>query len=560
MSDRRSVSAGEMRTGMVTRVRLVFELALAAMLALAFTAWRLGARAQFGPVDARLIALTVFGLIVSVSALIAARWASRDNARFWTLIAAGCVIWDSGRADPSGADRQLLLALNGVFLAGLLLFAATIGWKIHSSSTPAARQKLALDLMPQMIGLAVVIWLFWLGPQTLGSGDPAWLKMIDFTHGVGDFILFSLCLAGIFGRRQGIVGGPTSLLLNGAGLLALGDAVALPGWERDSAGVSAISQAVPWAGFAVIGLATLRAWRARGANQDERRLHRSAPAWMCQFHNLVLVGLLAIAAAQIIFGDVVPAGAVTAVIASVVVIAFGMIRQSLTARRERRLRLEIDELSSRIDGLVSQVGRDPLTGLFDHRAIHERLDHELDNARLSGSTIAVALIDVDNFKLVNDRRGHQTGDRVLRAVSSILSAACRATDVAARYAGDEFMLVLPGVDEARAKAVCERIADEVRQVNEELNLGAGPRVTLSIGVAVSYQRGRGVREMVALADAAMYDAKEAGKDRVVVVNAETFATSGAARAMSPVPLEFPLLQAAPRRPDRRRPSWAERAS
>jgi diguanylate cyclase (GGDEF)-like protein len=270
--------------------------------------------------------------------------------------------------------------------------------------------------------------------------------------------------------------------------------------------------------------------------------------------------LLAIAAAQIIFGDVVRAGAVTAVIASVVVIAFGMIRQSLTARRERRLRLEIDELSSRIDGLVSQVGRDPLTGLFNHRAIHERLDHELDNARFSGSAIAVALIDVDNFKTVNDSRGHQTGDRVLRAVASILSAACRATDVAARYAGDEFMLVLPGVDETLAAAVCERIADEVRQVNDELNLGAGLAVTLSIGVAVSHKRGRGVREMVALADAAMYDAKEAGKDRVVVVNAETFVTSGAARTLSPVPLEFPLLQAAARRPDRRRPSWAERAS
>jgi diguanylate cyclase len=179
---------------------------------------------------------------------------------------------------------------------------------------------------------------------------------------------------------------------------------------------------------------------------------------------------------------------------------------------------------------------------------------------LSGSAIAVALIDVDNYKTVNDSRGHQAGDRVLRAISSILSAACRATDVAARYAGDEFMLVLPGVDEAQASAVCERIAEEVRQVNEELNLGPGLAVTLSVGVAVSHKRGRGVRDLVALADAAMYDAKESGKDRVVVVNAETFATSASPHAAHPVPLEFPLLQASTRRTDRRRPSWAERAS
>ena len=541
------------------RVRLLIEFSLATMLALVFTAWRLGARAQSGAIDPSLVALTLFGLVVSVSALLASRLANRSDARFWTFVAAGSVIWDSGRADPEGADRALLLALNGAFLIGLLVFAATIGWKIHSSSTSAARHKLALDLLPQMIGLAVVTWLFWLGPQTLKPGNPAWLKAIDFTHGIGDFVLFGLCLVGIFGRRQGIVGGPTSLLLNGVGLLALGDAAALPGWERDAAALSTTSQAILFAGFAAIGLATLRAWRA-GASVDERRTRRTTPGWMCQLHNLVLISLLLIAAGQIVFGDVVRAGAVTAVVASVVVIAFGMIRQSLTVRRERRLRLEIDALSSRIDGLVSQVGRDPLTGLLNHRAIHERLDHELEHARLSGSAIAVALIDVDNFKSVNDSRGHQAGDRVLRAISSTLSAACRGTDVAARYAGDEFMLVLPGVDETQAAAVCERIADEVRQVNEDLNLGPGLAVTLSVGVAVSHKRGRGVRELVGLADAAMYDAKESGKDRVVVVNAETFATSGTPQPAVQVPLEFPLLQAAPRRADRRRPAWAERVS
>lgn len=543
------------------RVRLVAELTLAMTIALAFTIWRLETRARFGPLEEGLLALTGFGLIVSVSALIAARWAARADARFWAMIGAVCVLWDAGRADPDGAGHAVLLTLNGAFLGGLLLASAAIAWKIRASSTRAARQKLALDLLPLMIGLAVVSWLCWLGPQTLNSANDSWLNAVSFTHGVGDLLLVSLCLAGIFGRRQGIVGGPSSLLLNGVGLLALGDAASLPGWERNASDLSATSQAVLWAGLAAIGLATVRAWRSSGRALDEPRVRRPAPTWMSQLHNLVLFGLLGLAGAQIVFGEWAPGGAATAVIAGMVAIVFGMIRQSLTARRERRLRLEIDQLNTRIDGLVSQVGRDPLTGLLNHRAMHERLERELDHARLTGSAIAVALIDVDNFKLVNDRRGHQAGDRVLRAVASVLAAACRATDVAARYAGDEFMLVLPGVDEARASAICQRVVEEVRQVSDELNLGAELPVTLSVGASVSHKRGRGVRELIALADAAMYDAKEDGKDRVVVVNAETFHTTGAARAKSQLPLDFPLLQAPPRQPDRRRrPSWAERAS
>jgi diguanylate cyclase (GGDEF)-like protein len=168
-----------------------------------------------------------------------------------------------------------------------------------------------------------------------------------------------------------------------------------------------------------------------------------------------------------------------------------------------------------------QVGRDPLTGLLNHRAVHERLDHELANGRASGLPVAVVLIDVDNFKTVNDTFGHQAGDRVLRAIAGILAAASRGSDVAARYAGDEFMLLLPGLDEAHAGSVCNRIADEVRRVNRELNLGEGVRVSLSVGVAVTHRCQRSVSQTVAIADAAMYDAKETGKDQVVVVNADT---------------------------------------
>jgi diguanylate cyclase (GGDEF)-like protein len=204
---------------------------------------------------------------------------------------------------------------------------------------------------------------------------------------------------------------------------------------------------------------------------------------------------------------------------------FVVARQTIAGRQERTLRREIGKLNYQIDGLMSQVGRDPLTGLLNHRAVHERLEHELTAGRDNRHSVAVVLIDVDNFKTVNDTLGHQAGDRVLRAVAGILESACRTSDIAARYAGDEFMLILPGLDELHAGQVCARIAREVQRINHDLELGPETRITLSVGVAVTYTCGRNTPQTVAIADAAMYDAKEGGKNRVVVVNADTLEIS-----------------------------------
>jgi len=161
---------------------------------------------------------------------------------------------------------------------------------------------------------------------------------------------------------------------------------------------------------------------------------------------------------------------------------------------------------------------------FD-RAPCPAIDYELAHGRTFGHPVAVVLIDVDNFKTVNDTLGHHAGDRVLLAIGSILSGACRGTDVAARYAGDEFMLVLPGLDEVFASQVCERIVDDVRRLSDEIDLG-GIRVTLSVGAAVTHHCKRNSTQLIAIADAAMYDAKEGGKDRVVAVDADTLLTPG----------------------------------
>ena len=170
--------------------------------------------------------------------------------------------------------------------------------------------------------------------------------------------------------------------------------------------------------------------------------------------------------------------------------------------------------------LSQQVDRDPLTGLFNHRKANERILRELAHGRDWGHPLAVALIDVDDFKNVNDVYGHLVGDEVLRRLAATLATACRGTDVAARYAGDEFLLVLPGADLLAARVVGERILRQIQTV-----FGAGsetlPPISVSIGFAVTTRYVRAAEQLVAIADAAMYDAKESGKNRAVIVDADT---------------------------------------
>jgi diguanylate cyclase (GGDEF)-like protein len=535
--------------------RLVAELTLALLAGVLLIAGRLGLQTVAASFDRRVIAIAFLGVITAAAAIVAAR-RSDDGWCFWALIALAAVAWEPGRALPDGAHRGALLVFNAGFVISVAAFAIALGLAVHASTDSAARQKLALDLIPQMIGLIVIAWLGWIGPRALNNTDGGWFGAIAAGHGLVDVLLAGLCAAGAVGRRQGVAGKPSLFVLAGVSLLATGDALALPMWERWDSILTAGSQAIIALGFLLIAYAAARAWRPR---QESPREAAVAASWTEQLPNLVLIGLLLVAIAQALFGRRVQGGVATAIAAGIVIIIFGMARQSLTTRAERRLRQEIDQLSTRIDGLVSQVGRDPLTGLLNHRAIHERLEQEIERARAAGSSLAVALVDVDNFKMINDRRGHQAGDRVLRAISSILIAACRGTDVAARYAGDEFMVIFPDLDEAHAAAVCERIIKEVRRINHFLNLGQNLNVTLSVGVAVGHRLNEGALRIIGIADAAMYDAKESGKDQAVIVNADTMVAIVSARKDVVIPTGgLPLLQPPPK--DRRRFARFEQAS
>lgn len=148
---------------------------------------------------------------------------------------------------------------------------------------------------------------------------------------------------------------------------------------------------------------------------------------------------------------------------------------------------------------------DPLTGLFNRRALMDRLATELRIVRRTGDTLAFAMIDVDDFKRINDTRGHLGGDAALVTIAGILQRCTREIDTAARYAGDEFSLILPRTDRDSAKVAIERIITELRRSG----------LSASIGIAFTAP-GTDQESLTRRADEAVYAAKAAGKDRFVL--------------------------------------------
>jgi diguanylate cyclase (GGDEF)-like protein len=167
----------------------------------------------------------------------------------------------------------------------------------------------------------------------------------------------------------------------------------------------------------------------------------------------------------------------------------------------------------------SLADRDPLTGFYNHRALYERLGEEFVRARRARRPLSLLMLDLDDFKLVNDTFGHQFGDRCLVHLAEIVKSTLRASDVPARYGGDEFALILPEADADAAGAVAARVTDLLAQ-NPLVADGRGPvPVSVSIGVATVDPDIRTPADLVGAADAQMYRAKlgtgrELGFDRI----------------------------------------------
>jgi len=156
---------------------------------------------------------------------------------------------------------------------------------------------------------------------------------------------------------------------------------------------------------------------------------------------------------------------------------------------------------------------DPVSGLFNRRYFHVRLGEELERAQRHGMSVALLMLDIDDFKRINDEFGHVAGDMVIRDISEILRHSVRVFDVCTRYGGDEFAIVMPGIGSDNAASIAERIRHRLDMYQPQAAEFLRLRVTASIGLAVS--TGVATRELVDRADRALYHAKSSGKNRVV---------------------------------------------
>jgi diguanylate cyclase (GGDEF)-like protein/PAS domain S-box-containing protein len=175
---------------------------------------------------------------------------------------------------------------------------------------------------------------------------------------------------------------------------------------------------------------------------------------------------------------------------------------------------DISEHKRLEQALAAAAHTDMLTGLPNRRAFALALEQFAAAARDGGPPAWLALIDLDNFKSVNDRWGHEAGDRVLRHFADIARATIRPEDVIARFGGEEFALILRGVDGDAMELICERLRIRVMNAVVYAKNGESIRFTMSAGIAIIDDRG--ADEILRAADQALYDAKHAGRNRLVL--------------------------------------------
>ena len=184
----------------------------------------------------------------------------------------------------------------------------------------------------------------------------------------------------------------------------------------------------------------------------------------------------------------------------------------------RHLEQRVEERTAQLLVANEQLQRlavtDPLTGVANRRALFAALGREMERYRRHPRDLALIMFDIDGFKAVNDRYGHAAGDRVLQHAASLAARIVRGTDTLARYGGEEFAVIAPETDGEQARQMAERIRTAISA--SEILTEKGPvRVTASFGIALLEADDAGPESVMGRADAALYAAKAAGRDRVV---------------------------------------------
>jgi len=416
---------------------------------------------------------------------------------------------------PSWADAGYLAAYP--FLCGGLLL-------LPRRPLPSAvRLRVLLDGVMIMTGVVAFSWYFVLGPTMLHGNETLLGQLVGAAYPFCDLVLF-FCLLLLWGRAQERALRPVVVLFSlGLGCILVIDTAFAYGNLHGTYATGGVVD-VGWPlGYMLLALATRAARQALAyavrEGQTAQALTASAPTpplWraLLPYAFLPAVGALVVAtghlrdATPLEKGVWIGAGVLGAVVVLRQVVALLETRQLYRQVEERNQALAA--ANARLETLAST---DPLTGLLNHRAFYARLDEEIARAGRGGRPLALLLVDLDDFRAINNTHGHQAGDRALVAIAAALRASLRAGDSAGRLGGDEFAALLPEADLPEALAVAERARAAVAGIALPAD-AATIRATTSLGVAALPRHARTRDALIAAADQAAYAAKDAGKDCV----------------------------------------------
>ena len=194
----------------------------------------------------------------------------------------------------------------------------------------------------------------------------------------------------------------------------------------------------------------------------------------------------------------------------------GRVNAELALREmNEQLNIRMAEIEELHNELRQQALRDPLTGLYNRRYLADALERELARVTREKKPLSIIIMDIDRFKRINDTYGHQTGDQFLKMIANLIAGHSRTSDIACRYGGEEFLLVLPGTSIRTAAIRAEELrtqCNNIRIPHENKNL----KVTMSLGVASYPKHGDKAEDILVKADKALYQSKQKGRNRVSV--------------------------------------------
>lgn len=166
--------------------------------------------------------------------------------------------------------------------------------------------------------------------------------------------------------------------------------------------------------------------------------------------------------------------------------------------------------------LHSPSFRDPLTGLYNRLYLEETLEREISRCERKSSTLAMTILDIDHFKQFNDKFGHTAGDIILQTLAHALRDFARKEDIACRYSGEKFILIMPDIDMGTALERTEALHEKVSYIH--LKEGGNPltQITVSIGLALYPLHGENMQDLIASSDKALREAKQSGRNKTVL--------------------------------------------